>query len=133
MPEERDRGMFYRTHSSVSAGVRKASRAIRREVELLGTFSGIAIGRIRFGRCAGGHAGKCYEVGLHLCPCGGILLCGDRRRRVGIVNLNVLLDAGRYGLLGRLREAVKEIGVCGVGEQVASRLHYVPSVEVAIG
>lgn len=88
---------------------------------------------IRHGFSGGGHGCESDEVGLDLRPCGWIFFGGDRRRRVSIVNLNVLFDAGRNGLIGRSGETVQEVGVGRVSEQITARFYNVSRVEVAIG
>ena len=103
------------------------------EKGLLRTGCIFAVGWIGLGLGARRHAGQDCEVGLDLRPRGWILLGGDRRRRIGVVGLDVFLDAGRNGLRGRSRETVKQIGVGGVSERITSGSHDEASIKIAIG
>ena len=101
-------------------------------VAVIGCLPLPAVGGIRLELGAGGHAVEGREVGLHLGPQRGVFLCGDGRVGIGVVGLNVTLEARGNGLRGLLRETMEQEGIGRVGERIAAGRDDMAGIEVAI-
>ena len=79
-----------------------------------------------------GMAASVFRSACTCCPFVMILFGRNGGVGIGVVCLDVALDAGRKGARGLADEAVKELGVSRVSEAIAAGLHHLAGVEVTI-
>ena len=108
------------------------SAALFRVGRLLVGAGVIPVGRIRLWLAARLHSCQGLQIILNLRPLRRVLLGSNRRIGIRIVSLDVALDPRRYRLRGLTRNAMEQIGVRRIGERIASRLHYIAGIQIAV-